>query len=271
MSKDRKIQLLSATLDSGPGPRGRVGFIALANGHTSELEMREILPYPDVALYVNRVNSKDEITIEILREMEADLSRAASLILPSGRLDVMVYGCTSGTVAMGEEAVERRIHSVRPGIPVSTPVTAAFAALAALNCHRIVLLTPYVEAVARETRTYLEKESLNVVHAATCGIERDSDMNRVSPSSLRSLARDLDRPEADAVFICCTALRANSIIELLEQDLGKPVISSNQALAWHALRLLDVHDPVPGYGRLLRTPLAVASLPDGARVKGRAL
>jgi maleate isomerase len=242
-----------AELDAGPGARGRIGFITLANGHTSELEVREILPYPDIALYVNRIDSRNEITIETLREQEQDLTRAASLILPAGRLDVMVYACTSGTIAMGEATVAARIHEVRPGIPITTPFTAAIAALVALRLKHIVLFMPYTVPVARMMIDHLESNGISVARAATCSIEHDSDMNRVSPESIRRNIRELNGSDAEAVFICCTALRANSVIEGLERELGKPVISSNQALAWHALRIAGYKDQVPSFGRLLRS------------------
>lgn len=255
MSKQMPLPITSvvAELDSGPGPRGRIGFIALANGHTSELEVREILPYPDVALYVNRINSSNEITVATLSDQERDLKRAAALILPAGRLDVMIYGCTSGTIAMGEATVTDRIHEVRPGIPITTPFRAAVAALAVLQSRRIALMMPYTVPVARMMSDHLEENGISIARAATCNIEHDSDMNRVSPASIRSIVHDINGPDVDAVFICCTALRGNSVIEGLELELGKPVISSNQALAWHALRSAGYKNQIPNFGRLLRS------------------
>jgi len=61
-------------------------------------------------------------------------------------------------------------------------------------------------------------------------------------------------PEADAVFISCTSVRTFEIIAPLERDLGKPVISSNQATIWHALRKTGIRDTIEGYGRLLTLP-----------------
>jgi maleate isomerase len=254
MSKQMPVPITSVVpeLDSGPGPRGRIGFIALANGHTSELEVREILPYPDIAMYVNRINSSNEITVATLSDQERDLKRAAALILPAGRLDVMIYGCTSGTIAMGEATVAARIHEVRPGIPITTPFRAALEALAVLRAKRIVLMMPYTVPVARMMSDHLEKNGISVLRAATCNLEHDSDMNRVSPPSIRRIIREINGPDVDAVFICCTALRGNSVIEGLEIELGKPVISSNQALAWHALRSAGYKSRVPKFGSLLR-------------------
>ena len=83
-------------------------------------------------------------------------------------------------------------------------------------------------------------------------IEQDSDMVRVAPDFIAAFAAGLDRPDAEAVFISCGALRSLEIVEQLEQALGKPVIVSNQAMIWDTLRLAGIEDRIDGYGRLLR-------------------
>jgi maleate isomerase len=77
-------------------------------------------------------------------------------------------------------------------------------------------------------------------------------MNRVSPDCLADFAKTVDRPDADALFISCGALRSTDIIERLESELGKPVIGSNQASMWNCLRLAGIKDRMDGFGRLLR-------------------
>ncbi|PYN75041.1 MAG: hypothetical protein DMD96_28625 [Candidatus Rokuibacteriota bacterium] len=67
------------------------------------------------------------------------------------------------------------------------------------------------------------------------------------------LAREADVPRADAVLLSGTGLPTVGILELLERDLGKPVISSNQASLWRALRLAGVREPITGFGRLPTT------------------
>ena len=100
-------------------------------------------------------------------------------------------------------------------------------------------------------RDYLVQHCVDVLHTATFGVGRDSDINRLEPEYIREAATTIDRPNADALFICCTALRACRVIEAIETDVGKPVVTSNQALAWHALRLAGYNDPVRGHGRLM--------------------
>ena len=77
-------------------------------------------------------------------------------------------------------------------------------------------------------------------------------MARVEPATVRDMALETDVPDAEALFVSCTALRTSSIIDELEQRLKKPVVTSNQALVWHSLRLSGYETPVEGYGRLLR-------------------
>jgi maleate isomerase len=74
------------------------------------------------------------------------------------------------------------------------------------------------------------------------------DITLVPLDRIYRLARQVDTPDSDGVYIACTGFRSLEIIEDLERDLGKPVISANQATMWDALRLAGV----PGLGRLYR-------------------
>lgn len=245
------IAELSAGYDAGVGPLGRIGFVALANGYTAEHEVNRMLP-DGFVLYITRVWSDNSVTLENLRRIKSDLTRAVEMILPQDELDVMVYSCTSGTVAIGEEAVARCIHAARPGIPVTNPVTAALAAFEALEVKRIALLTPYIFEVTAAMRDYFAGRGLEVVKTANFNIEFNSDIQRVSPDSIREAACSLDLGGVDALFVSCTALRTADVVDEIENTIGKPVVTSNQALAWHALRLAGYEDPVPGLGRLFR-------------------
>ena len=246
------IQELPVVLGDGPGPRARIGFIALANGHVSELEVAEMAPRDEVVVYVSRVADKNAASLHDLKNIEHDLSRAASMILPEGRIDVVVYGCTSGSMVVGEDVVRQRIQAVRPGVPVTTPITGALAAFAALGAEKIVLLTPYVHQVTAAMRDYVEGRGIEVLHTASFNVGTSEDIARIEPAAIRDAAIALDRPDADALFVCCTAFRACRVIDDIEAAIGKPVVTSNQALAWHALRLAGFADPVDGFGRLMR-------------------
>ena len=82
-------------------------------------------------------------------------------------------------------------------------------------------------------------------------LAKDSDMIRVTPDYIREFAISLDRPDADALFISCGALRTLDVIGEIEAAIGKPAVAGNQAMTWNCLRLAGIEDRFEGYGRLL--------------------
>jgi maleate isomerase len=91
------------------------------------------------------------------------------------------------------------------------------------------------------------------------GLDQDDDMTAVPPAALLEAGTQLCDPAAEALFISCTALRVAGMLDALERRLGKPVVASNQAMLWHALRLIGRHEPVEGFGRLMTLPLPAAA------------
>jgi maleate isomerase len=186
--------------------------------------------------------------------MEKGMAAAAAAILPGIPLDVVAYGCTSGTVVIGEERVFERIREARPGVACTTPITGAIAGLKAMGCKRIALLTPYVESVNQMLRRHIEARGIGVPVMGSFNHENDNEVACISQASIKDAVRELMRePGVDGVFVSCTSLRVASIVEELEAELGRPVTSSNHAMAWHCLRLAGIADAIPGFGRLFRT------------------
>jgi maleate isomerase len=237
-------------LDDGPG-RHRIGLIALATDHATERDFMNMRPCDDVVVYTSRLRNTNPCTVENLRTMGPLLTEATSLILPESRLDVVAYSCTSGTVVIGYDAVAANIRAARPGIPCVTPITAGLAAFEALGVGRVAVLTPYVDEVNQPMVRYLQEHGLDVVALTTFGMADDNHMAKLPPEAIHAAALEADRAEAEALFISCTAIRAVDALEGIERDLGKPVVSSIQALYWQSLRLAGYADPVPGHGRLL--------------------
>ncbi len=239
-------------LDAGVSARAAIGLIVLATDHTIEHEWRRMLGIEGVAFYESRIHNAVQITPETLKAMEAGLATAAGLIRPGEHLDVMAYGCTSGTMVMGEETVFARIREARPGIACTSPITAALAGFAALGVARIALLTPYIDAINRMMRDYIEARGIAVPVMGSFNHENDNEVARISPASIEAAVLELGRHgSVDAVFVSCTSLRVAERVAAMEAKLGKPVTASNHAMAWHSLRLAGYRDPVPGFGRLL--------------------
>jgi maleate isomerase len=242
---------MTFALDDGIGARARIGLIVLATDFTMEYEWRRILALPGVAFYESRLYNSPTITPATLAAMEKLIPEAAGLILPNGRIDVVAYGCTSATVVLGEETVFNRIREGRAGVQCTTPITAGIAGMKALGMKRAALLTPYVDEINAMMRGFIEKQGIEVPVVGSFNNPDDGEVARMSPRTTRDAAIELGRhKDVDGVFVACTSLRVAEIVDDVEKAIGKPLTSSNHAMAWHALRLAGVADKVPGWGRL---------------------
>jgi maleate isomerase len=243
------------TFDWGIAHRAAIGLIVLATDQTIEHEFRQMLAIDGVAFYETRIHNAAEINPATLAEMEKGMAGATGLILPGSTLDVVAYGCTSGTVVIGEDKVFARIREARPGIACTTPITAAIAGLKALGARRIALLTPYIESVNQMLRRFIEARGIDVPVMGSFNHENDTEVARITPDSISDAAHRLvAAAPIDAVFVSCTSLRVAAIAEALEREIGVPVTSSNHALAWHCLRLAGYREPVAGFGSLFKLP-----------------
>ncbi|MCC8401603.1 aspartate/glutamate racemase family protein [Paraburkholderia sp. MMS20-SJTN17] len=242
---------LEFTLDDGIASRAAIGLVVLATDHTIEHEWRQLLRQDGVAFYESRLQNSPDITPARLAEIESRIAPAVGLLLPGERLDVVAFGCTSASMVIGEEPVFGRTREARPGIACTTPITAALAALAVLQVRRVALLTPYIRSINDFMRDYIEARGVAVTRIASFEHADDNAVARIDASSIRAAIEQLARhADADAVFVSCTSLRVAALIPHLEETTGKPVISSNFAMAWHALRLAGVRDSEPQLGQL---------------------
>ena len=245
-------QHLHYKLDEGLGYRARIGIIVLPDDQTIEHELRRIIDLPGVACFVNRLPCAASITPDSLKAMEDEISRSAALILPQLSVDVMAFGCTSGSLLIGPKIVNARMRKVHPNSICTTPVEAALASLKVLEARSIALITPYENEINQQLKTFLQKNVCDVTVMGSWNEPIDARVGRIAPESIRATVLKFGSSHlVDAVFISCTNLRALNLIAELESKLAKPVISSNQALGWHCLRLAGVKSKLPQYGRLL--------------------
>jgi len=245
------LGVLPCAIDQGIAARAAIGLLVLATDQTMEHEFRHLIRIPGVAVYEARLFNDADITPETLRAMRDRIAPATELILPSLHLDVVAFGCTSASMALGEDEVFRLIRQARPGVACTTPVTAAFAAFEALRARRIGVLTPYAPDVNAVVRDYLNARGAEVAAFATFDKRDDREAARISVDSIAAGIVQLARSTAlDAVFVSCTSLRLAECVAAIEADIGIPVTSSDHALAWHCLRLAGVKDTVANAGRL---------------------
>ena len=220
------------------GRRPRLGLIVLKSDETIETEFRQVIP-GQCDLYHSRIPSQPEVTPETLMQMKADLPAAAAAIPASFNVDVIGYACTSGATIIGPENVANHVRSQHPSANVTTPVTAVVSAFRHLQCQRIGFVTPYIPEVSLAIRDYLEDEGFEIANLISFEQSSEEIVARISPQSVLSAIQKAANDGVDGVFVSCTNLNSFSIIDQAEAEIGKPVISSNLALAWDMLRLAN--------------------------------
>lgn len=239
-----------ASFDAGPGAY-RIGLIVLATDEVLERDFRLMQQSDDISVFVTRLSNSNRCTPETMLSTASQLSAAAAVILPHGRLDVVAYGCTSATMMIGYDEIKRQIQGARPGVACATPLSAALKAMQHLKLAKIGLLTPYVGELADRMGRHIATAGIEVTSASNFGIEDDGDMARLTPEAIRQAALEMDLSAADGLFIGCTAIRSLEIAATLERHLNKPVITSNSALFWDCLQQANCPIAIRGFGRLL--------------------
>ncbi len=249
---------LAYETDQGIGTRASLGVIVLETDETLEAEFRQMLSLDGVALYHSRIPMVPEIRPDTLAQMQADLPASARLLPASLDFDVIGYGCTSASTVIGSAQVAGTIQTVFPRARVTDPLAATVAAAHALRVRRLGFVTPYMPEVSARMRQKLEEAGLSIAGFGSFEQGDDRVVARISEASIAEAAVQVAQSApCDAVFISCTNLRCLSVIPEIERRLGVPVISSNQALAWHMLRLAGVKEESATSGALFRAQLAL--------------
>lgn len=237
--------------DIGIGTRANLGVVVLETDETLEHEFAQMVRGPGVALYHNRIPMVPQIVPETLQQMAADLPASASLFPSSLQFDVIGYGCTSASTVIGPDGVRKAIQSARPEAKVTDPLSAIIAACRALDAKRLGFITPYLPQVSSEMRAKLEEAGCIIASFGSFEESDDRVVARITPQAILDAVETVTQDVAcDAVVISCTNLRCLGIIPQAEALAGVPVISSNQALAWHMLRLAGVSDARKDFGQL---------------------
>ena len=228
----------------------RVGLIALATDFMIERDFINIIKDKKIDFFVNRIECYNPLTKENLIKMSDKVTEVTNNILPNENIDCIVYGCTSGTIAVGYDTIEEKVKAAKPNAKLTTPSSAAIKALKKLNVKKLSIFTPYSKILNDEVVEYFSKEGFNITSNNYLDIAADYDIGKVDQKFLYDILSKIDMNDADALFISCTALPVLNIIDNLEKKLNKPVLSSNQTLIWDSLENIGKNNNVTGFGKL---------------------
>jgi maleate isomerase len=175
----------------------------------------------------------------------------AARALTDARCDVVAFHCTANSMEGGKTGEEHILAALtRAGAPrATTTITAIQRAFSTLAARRIVLVTPYSASTEHEAE-FLREAGHDVLSAQGFALD-GSDAYCATPAKFwRDRVTAAARPNADAYLISCANISVFGVIEDLETRLERPIVTSNQAVIWDALRLIGWRMPPHHLGRL---------------------
>jgi maleate isomerase len=248
------------------GERARIGLIVPSTNSVVEPEFHRFLP-TGVSAFATRVPvaeaTRPEEKVATIVAMRDRLPAAAAELGSLGP-DVIAYACTSGSFLKGRDSDEETCRTLAQaaGVPAFTTSTAMVAALRALDATRVAVVTPYIAPVADGAADFLRQHGFEVTARRDLDLLSNLAKGRLAPDASRALVREIDLSDADAVMVSCTNWRTLDDLGELESEIGRPVVSSNLATLWAALRLARVDAGGPAVA-LMGTP--GTTLPDYVR------
>jgi maleate isomerase len=253
----------------GYGDLARIGLIFIHSSVVMDAEMAAMAA-PGVSVHTTRIHLP-KVTVEGIDAMmnAPELEQAARLV-GAAPIDVLCFGGTSASFLHGsayDRGLIAKMTSWVPGPKVTTASTASLAALAQVKAGAVALATPYVPAIHQRAIRFLEENGHKVLRHAHLGIDDDHALAEVPLEKVYEHVKAVDHPDATAIFISCTNFRTAGVIEALEKELGKPIISAVQASFWHCLELTDVNGAKAGYGQLFDRRLAATERPSSQNLK----
>lgn len=236
--------------------RARIGVLVPFTNCNLEPDMALMTP-AGISLHVARMGGYDEDEIPGAEQMHglgaADLDAPLRLLM-GVKPDVILYGCTSATLTHGpafDRALADRIKTAS-GAATVTAAGALVNALRHIGAAKIGFASPYVPEINDMAVGFLADMGIETLQRSEVTDTLDnSGQGALTPDDVYSLALKADHPQADALVLSCTEMRSVEALARIEGAVGKPVISSNQAMLFAALQHLRINDPVPGFGRLL--------------------
>ncbi len=246
-------------------PRKRIGVMIPSTNTTCEADFQMTVPR-DVTVHGQRLwLTNDSNGDDAYVRMNAEIESGARY-LATASVDVVVYGCTTGSFYKGPGWDTEMLELIRreARVPAVATSPSVIEALRFFGAKRLSVATPYPEWNNQRLRAYLEAQGFEVLNvdgeprAAAAG---NQGINDQDPDAVAEFAAQVCRPEADALLCSCTAWRSVEAAAAIEARTGKPVVTSNQSTIWTALRALGITRPITGFGRLLENLTPARSAP----------
>jgi maleate isomerase len=236
------------------GWRAKIGHVAPSRGDTFVYEFYRILP--DGFLLLNTTGTIRKLVDDHL-ERQLERLEDATLDLAETGAEFIILGGSPIFTRLGlgsDREVAARLEE-KAGVLVAAGMTCEVEALKHMGIKKVVVATPYPDPLTRRVADFLTLSGIEVLRAEGLGVERNADLGDLPEDAAYRIAKRVyfSAPEADGIFLPCNRWPTAGVIALLEQETGKPALSSAMCNIWYALHRLRVREKITGWGRLLAT------------------
>ncbi len=232
-------------------PRARIGFIIPSSNRMVEPQARRFLP-ADVEPHFTRIGMTNRHKAP-LDQLLARILHATELLADS-KCDVTVLQCTGTSMSGGVQAERDVLKAMEAasGKPALSAASCITSALTTLRARKLVFISETQQEGHEKKAKYLKEAGYTLLADKAVGLSGTDEYCAMPPQLWFDTAVAMRRDDADAYFISCANIRSIDVIQQLEATLGKPVVTSNQAAFWRALRMAGVDDNVPALGSLMQ-------------------
>jgi maleate isomerase len=232
--------------------RARLGVVVPSVNTVVEPWFNHVCP-AGVTVHASRMLLDSNLTAEAVLRMDREEGLHAVEQLVSCKPASIAYCCTASSIVQGVEYDDVLIDEISrvAKVPAVTATRSIITGLKALGARRISIASPYAKEIDDAEHRFFTAAGFEIAGSACLGITDSFRLADPTPDEIVELARRAWRDDADALLVTCLNLRSHEVVELLERELGKPVVTSTQATLWQLLRTAGMEDRIPGYGRLL--------------------
>src|ERR1041384_5719156 len=234
------------------GWRAKIGHVAPSRGDTLVYEFYRMMP--DGFMLLNSTGTiRQLVDADFDRQLQRIEEAAQDLV--DNKCDAIIIGGSPlfTKLGYGSDTEMGKKLTTRYGVPIAAGITGEIQALKSLNIKKLVVATPHEDSLNQRMKAFLEASGFNVLKIEGYGVRKNADLTDMDSHAAYRIAKKLyqQAPEADGVFVPCPRWPTITDVDLLEREIGKPVVTRCQAYIWHALKMAKVKQTVTGCGRLM--------------------
>ena len=229
-----------------------LGFIIIDTDEVIENQTNDLMSsFPDVQVKFSKISLADGIVSpDSFIKSAANISTAVQFFHTTPH--IVGLACTSMSFTLGNKSVDREL--MRDQAITTDMARGQIAALKALKVKSVCLLTPYIDSLSLTNSLLIQDAGIEVLRRRTLNILTDAETSRISQKQIMQMVQEIDHKEADAIVVGCSAFQVceKGFIDILENTVQKPIITSTQAFLWIMLRKAGIMGKIPGYGEIFK-------------------